>query len=111
MTFKLQASRIAKVKQLQLRAQGRREIGLGLDEVQYKCFQLFLMACVAMIGFCDYVQLMVGDICREHQGVFHRNNFILGAMDCEDPANQNKKEIFKDFFSRHTEIQVCDSSF
>jgi hypothetical protein len=32
-------------------------------------------------------------------------------MDCEDPANQNKKEIFKDFFSRHTEIQVCDSSF
>lgn len=78
------------VKQLQLWTQGQCALLMGLDEIQYKGSQLLLMACIAMVGLCDYVQLMVWDVCCEHQGVFHRDDFIFGAVNREDPADRYK---------------------
>lgn len=72
------------VKQLQLWTQGQCAFMTGLDEIQHKWSQLLLMSCIAMVGFCDYVQLMVWDVCREQQGVFHRDHFVFRTMNREE---------------------------
>lgn len=51
------------------------------------------MAGVTVVGTRDDAQLM-GDVCREQPGVFHRYDLVLGAVDREDPARHNRFSLW-----------------